>query len=296
MEEHLLISFITLADELHYKRAAERLFISQPALSKRIALLERNLSAQLFIRHNRKVQLTDSGKYFVGQAKMLLEKFLQVKTQIHHIDNGSEGEVRVGFVGSAMQRLIPKLIMTSNASYPNIGFSLEEMSIINQVDALLNDTIDIGIVLLKEIPKELEILPVHEENFALALPKDHPLGQDNFEHLSQLAEESFILFSSSYSKYYYDKINSIFEDAGFQPIVKNKSINAGIIFQLVSNGYGLAVVPKSLALDFNLPVKLIELKDIPQKAVLSVLWHRNNISKPFRKVLDLIQSNWSIGK
>lgn len=294
MEEYMLRSFRILAEELHFGRAAERLFISQPALSKRIIQLESHLDVPLFERHNRRVALTDCGRYLLVQSSILLDKLSQLKSEIKAIDIGQEGEVRLGFVGSAMQRLIPELVMESNSIYPGIGFAMEELSIEKQLEALQNETIDLGFVRLKEAPPELDIVPVFEENFALVLPSDHPIDVESFHGLAQFKDEHFILFSSSYSNYYYDKIYSIFSDAGFDPIVKNKSTNAGIIFKLVSSGFGIAVVPKSLGRDFNLPVKLIELSDIDQKATLSVIWKNSNRSKPFLRVLELIKEFWNI--
>ena len=294
MEEYLLRSFRILAEELHFGRAAERLFISQPALSKRIAQLENSLEVSLFERHNRKVALTECGRYLLIQSSILLDKIGQLKSEIKAIEMGQEGEVRLGFVGSAMQRLIPELVIESNSIHPRIGFTMEELSIEKQIEALQNETIDIGFVRLNEAPPELDVLPVFQENFGLVLPADHPIDQDSFQDLSQFKSDHFILFSSTYSNYYYEKIYSIFKDAGFDPIVKNKSTNAGIIFKLVSNGFGLAVVPMSLGRDFNLPVKLIELVNIDQKARISVIWKRSNRSKPFRKVLELIKGFWNI--
>ncbi len=292
MELNHIRSFVVLAKELHYRRAADRLFISQPGLSKRIRQLESALESQLFKRHTRSVELTFSGQYLLSEAQSILDQVEGIKSQIRLIEKGSQGEVRIGFVGSAMQGVIPDLVMKSNTLHPDIHFTLEEMSIVNQLEDIRNNHLDIGFVRQDKVPTGLSIRPVYEESFALVLPKDHPVDQESFEGLSQFKDESFILFSSDYSStYYYNQIMSIFDNAGFDPIISNRSINANIIFKLVGNGFGIAIVPKSLAQDYNLPIKLIELSDIPQRAVLSVVWKKKQYSNLVKNVLDIIIDN-----
>lgn len=282
-------SFAVLAKELHYHRAAERLFISQPGLSKRIRHLEAAFESQLFKRHTRSVELTFSGQYLLSVAQPVLDQIEGIKSQIRLIEKGSQGEVRIGFVGSAMQGVIPNLVMKSNTLYPDIHFTLEEMSIVNQLEGIKNNSLDIGFVRQDKVPKELSIRPIYEESFSIVLPEDHPIDQESFEGLNQFKNESFILFSSDNSSaYYYNLIMSIFNNAGFDPIISNRSINANIIFKLVGNGFGIAIVPTSLGQDYNLPIKLIELSDIPQRAVLSVVWKKKQYSNLVKNVLDII--------
>lgn len=284
-----LRSFVVLAKELHYHRAAERLFISQPGLSKRIRQLERDLEVQLFKRNTRNVDLTYSGLYLLKQAQHLLDMSARISSQLRVIEQGAEGEVRIGFVGSAMQKVIPDLVMRSNVSFPSVSFAMEELSISRQISLIQSEQIDIGFVRLAKVPNDINIRPVYEEKFSLVLPESHPLSSDTFTGLDQLKKESFILFSSEYSSdYYYNKIMSIFDDAGFDPLISNRSINANIIFKLVGSGFGVSIVPTSLATDFNLPIKLIELKHIRQTAILSIVWKKELHSNLIKNVLSLI--------
>jgi len=284
-----LKSFVVLAKELHFHRAASRLFISQPGLTKRIRQLESELGVQLLRRHTRKVELTVSGSYLYQKAEIVIDQLDRIKSQLRIIEQGAEGEVRIGFVGSAMQKVIPDLVMRSQLKFPKISFSLEELSISRQIELLQKEQIDIGFVRLDDAPSDLHIQPIFEEPFSLVIPLDHKITADNFTGLHQLRDDQFILFSSEYSSsYYYQKIMSIFRDADFTPIVSHRSINANIIFKLVGSGFGVAIVPSSLAADFNLPIRLIRLENIRQHAILSIMWKKHDNAKAVENVLSLV--------
>ena len=110
--------FQVVAQELHFRKAAEKLFITQPGLSRQIKQLEEELGAQLFLRDKRIVSLTDAGKYLYDESTQLINQLDAVKRSIQLIDKGEEGELRIGFVGSAMQKVIPNLLLKLNNKYP----------------------------------------------------------------------------------------------------------------------------------------------------------------------------------
>ncbi len=280
--------FLEVAKELHYRKAAEKLFISQPGLSKQIKQLEEELGVQLLERDKKKVQLTKGGAYLKTEAEYLLQYLKRTIKRLKLVAEGQIGEIRIGFVGSAMQTVIPKLIMKSSQKYPDIHFSLEEMSIRNQITALQNSTTDLGFVRLNRVPEGLQLKPVFKDHFSLVLPKDHPISNNNFKSVSQFKEAQFIFFSSDYSRVYYDQVMSICEDAGFSPIISHKSVHANTIFRLVESGLGIAIVPHSLSFGFDLGIKFIPLKNIRQEAVLSAVWKRDSRNPSLRNVLAFL--------
>jgi len=117
------------------------------------------------------------------------------------------------------------------------------------------------------------------------LPKSHSISSGNFKNISDLKEESFILFSSQYSHGYYDKIMSIFEDQGFSPKVAHESVHANTIFRLVENELGIGIVPSSLKQGFDLNIKFIDLKKIPQRTTLSAIWKEESRNPILEKVI-----------
>ncbi|GAA0722812.1 LysR substrate-binding domain-containing protein [Aquimarina litoralis] len=280
--------FLAVAEELHFRKAAERLFISQPGLSRQIKQMEEIIGAELFIRNKRNVSLTAAGVYLKKELSYIFNHIDFTVKQTSLIDKGSEGEIRIGFLGSAMQTVIPNLLIKVNKEFPKIQFSLEEMSNYDQVNGILSDELDVGFVRLARVPDGVSIKQVQTDTFSLVLPKNHFLNQENFTSVAQVSKEHFVLFSSDYSSIYYDKIMSICEDQGFTPIVSHKSVHAQTIFKLVESGLGVAIVPTSLQYGFDLKVKFLEIPRISQRAELSVIWKEDNRNPALAKVKQLL--------
>ncbi|MFK7980776.1 MAG: LysR family transcriptional regulator [Saprospiraceae bacterium] len=286
-----LQSFLVLAKELHFRRAAEKLFMSQSGLSKQIQHLESQLGVVLLERDRRNVRLTKSGSYLMEQAFFLEGYLKQTFNHLRNIADGVEGEIKLGFVGSAMQEVIPQLIKKCNASFSNIHFSLDEMSNQAQIAAIQRYEIDLGFVRLNSAPSDIALQAILQEHFALVIPKGHPIQTHGFKELRQFENAPFILFSSDYSSNYYNNVMSIFTDAGFTPKVSHKSIHANTIFRLVESGLGVAIVPLSLTKGASLAIdiEIIELKDIPQRATLSIAWKKDRHYPALDKLLSFLK-------
>ncbi|SHI34647.1 LysR family transcriptional regulator [Aquimarina spongiae] len=280
--------FLAVAEELHFRKAADRLFISQPGLSRQIKQMEEIIGAKLFVRDKRNVALTAAGIFLKKELEYIFNHIDFTVKQARLVDQGSTGEVRIGFLGSAIQTVIPDILVQANREYPNIQFSLEEMSNYMQVEAIQKDQLDLGFVRLSRVPDGLKMKTVHTDSFSLVLPKEHHLSLKTFKNIAQVAEENFILFSSDYSSLYYNKIMSICEDKGFTPKVTHKSVHAQTIFKLVESGLGVAIVPTSLQYGFNLAVKFLEIPKIPQKAELSVIYKKDNRNPALSKIKAII--------
>jgi DNA-binding transcriptional LysR family regulator len=280
--------FLAVAEELHFRKAAEKLFISQPGLSRQIKLFEEELGVVLFERHNRKVVLTKVGEY------LKVEFSLQIKTLSHTLENakllhdGKKGALKIGYVGSAMQDVIPNLLLRFEKNHPNILFNLKEIDNQKQIEGLLSFSLDVGFVRLERVPRTLEIKSILKENFCLVLPKNHLISENNFKNLAQFKEESFILFDSKYSASYYEKVMQIFDDCGFTPLISHNTIHSSSIFKLVENNFGISIVPKSLAQKRGHKIKFIELDMIAQKTTLSVIWNQKNTNPILNDVLELL--------
>ena len=282
--------FLAVADNLHFRKAADKLFISQPGLSKQIKQLEDDLGVKLFERHNRKVELTKTGEYMKDAVAKNLKNLDSIFNHAKLFDDGVEGSLRFGYVGSAMQEVIPKLLLKYRQTHPNVVFSLNEMDNNRQVQALLEQDIDLGFVRTNRVPKGLEIMPVFEDTFSLVLPKSHKLDESNFKDLSQLEGEPFILFDTSYSESYHEVVMQIFDDFGFVPQISHYTVNAGSIFRLVENKLGVSIVPTTLKLGYDMDIKFIELKNIPQRTILRAIWNKDNSNKSLKSILEIVKS------
>lgn len=281
--------FLAVAEELHFRKAADKLFISQPGLSRQIKFLEEELDVILFERHNRKVVLTKVGEYLTEEFTKQLKSFNNTLDNAKLLQKGKKGELKIGYVGSAMQHVIPSLLLNFEKKTPDVLFDLKEIDNQKQIEDLLSFTIDVGFVRLERVPKNLNIKTILKENFCVVLPKNHPIDADNFESLNQFKSESFILFDANYSATYYEKVMQIFDDCGFSPLVSHNTVHSSSIFKLVENNFGISIVPKSLAQKRGYKIKFIELHDIPQKTSLSIVWNNGNTNPILKEFLNLIE-------
>ena len=282
--------FLAVAEVLHFRKAAEMLFISQPGLSRQIKEMEDNLGIKLFDRHNREVKLTYTGLYLKEELSKNLKSLDAIINHAKLLEDGKDGKLNFGYVGSAMQKIIPELLLQFTKNHPNILFSLKEMDNSKQIAGLLDKNIDIGFVRQDRIPRGLQSYPILKESFCLVLPKDHIVDSSTFKNLSQFKKEHFILFDPEYSASYYEKVMAIFDDSGFSPIVSHNTIHAGSIYKLVENNFGISIVPKSLIDENNLNIKFIELHKIKQRTILSAIWNKDNRNPILNNILSLIQT------
>src|SRR5690606_35101459 len=180
MELRHLIYFQAVAEELNYRKAAERLFISQPGLSRQIKQLEELLGVQLLERDKKHVELTVAGAFLKGEVDFVVNHLESTKSQLKLIESGKVGELRIGFLGSASNQILPDLLTKLNAEEPLITTSLEELSNSVQVEMIQKDKLDLGFVRLASVPGDLEIEPVFRDTFSLVVPEDHPIHNQDF--------------------------------------------------------------------------------------------------------------------
>jgi len=280
--------FLAVAEELHFRKAADKLFVSQPGLSRQIKQMEEELGFALFERSNKRVTLTKAGKYLKDEVEHIIKNLEDTFDHAQLIHEGMEGQISFGYVGSAMQNVIPELILRIREDYPNIHYSLREMENPEQIDALLLNDVDLAFVRLEKVPKGLDIRPVFEDTFSLVLPENYELEDINLESLEQFKNEAFILFDQSYSPAYYEQVMQIFKQSGFQPNISHNTVHASTIFRLVENNLGLSIVPSSLKLGYDMKVKFIELDKIPQRTILSVAWNTANRNPILGKILSKV--------
>lgn len=280
--------FKVLAEELHYRKAAEKLYISQSALSQQIKQLENLLELSLFDRINKRVVLNDAGKLFYKDAIQVIHKMQTALNNLKLLKRGNTGQIGISFVASAMQSILPGLLKKFNSDCPNIKFYLEELTNKEQLAALQKGDIDLGFMRSNQVGQNMMIKSVFKENFTLVLPKAHPMTAAKFNHVGELKDEHFILFPNDQSQLYYQQIINLCADQGFTPNITHRSIHAPTIFKLVENGMGLSIIPKSLATTENPNIKFIELKNIPQQTELYAVWNKLNDNSALPYFLEML--------
>ncbi|UCS93641.1 LysR family transcriptional regulator [Echinicola marina] len=289
MELRQLKYFLVLAEELHFHRAADKLFIVQPALSKQIKLLEEELGISLLKRDKRNVKLTEAGKYFKTEAKAILDQLELVKSHTRLVQEGQKGEIRIGYVGSCIHTFLPDMLSDLHEAHPYILTYLNEMTSSAQLEAIQNGELDIAFLRNPFPSPNLNHQPVFRESFALVLPENHPLNENNLEDIHQLANEEFILPTRSDGELYYRLQLSICEDHGFSPKIAHETVHGHTVLNLVGHGLGITFLPTSFQKVTNAAVKFIELKDIPQRAEITAVWNKENPNPSLKKFLNHIK-------
>ena len=196
MELRHLRYFVAVAEELHFGRAARRLHIAQPPLSRQIRDLERDVGTPLFERRPRGVELTPAGRAFLPEARLTLAQAERAQRTAQRAAMGETGRLRVGFVEAAADTgILPDVLSFFRMHLPSIGLSLFEMDSLQQAEAFRDGRIDLG--LLSSIPPDaarwLQVEVVHREPLVLAMPPTHPLVGRKRLALRDLAGESFVL-------------------------------------------------------------------------------------------------------
>jgi DNA-binding transcriptional LysR family regulator len=239
--------FVAVAEELHFRHAAERLHIVQPALSQQIARLEAELGVTLFSRTRRSVALTEAGQAFLRDARVMLELREQAIDNARRVGHGQAGSLHAGFVGPAAYSVLRRVIRAYRASHPDVGLTLDELPTGEQLDRLSAGTLDLGIVWLPVNDDRLTIAPLVSESIIVVLPEGHPLGNDTVVDVAELVAEPFIMVSRSQEPTAFDSCVSLCTHAGFSPRVVQEGKQVRTIVELVAAGLGVSLGPESLA-------------------------------------------------
>ncbi|MFJ4195140.1 LysR substrate-binding domain-containing protein [Pseudomonas sp. NPDC089534] len=249
MELRHLRYFIAVAEELHFGRAAQSLGISQPPLSQQIQALEQEIGARLFERTNRRVELSEAGRLFLEEARLALAQVDKAADVARRAQLGELGELKIGFTSSApFNSTIPQAIFSFRQRFAAVHLKLREMSSTMVADALLDESIEVGIMRpLAGLPDSLSVVELTREPLVAVLSAKHPLasGSEDGLFLSALALEPFVFFPRSYGSGLYAQLLSLARDAGFSPHFAQEAGEAMTIIGLVAAGLGVSVLPAS---------------------------------------------------
>lgn len=242
MELRHLRYFIAVAEELNFGKAAQRLNMSQPPLSKQIAQLEQELEVELFSRTKRHTELTPAGKYFLEQAYEIMNKLEKTCNDIRKIHYGEKGILNIGYTGILSKKII-QLIRTFHLRYPKVEVVLQHLSTSNQIQALHDKKIKLGFLCPPIESSNFNSRLVVCAPFMVALPSTHFLAkQDSPIDISTLNSESFIMTPRKSEPGYFDTIISICNRAGFSPKVIQEAEGIFTILTLISAGMDLSLV------------------------------------------------------
>lgn len=244
-ELHQIRCFVCVAEELNFRRAAGRLNMTQPPLSRQIQLLEHAVGVRLIDRNNRVIRLTAAGETFLSAAYDILERAEFALLSARQAERGEIGSIVMGFVPSAAFQFVPTVIAALARDLPGVSFNPIEMMSYEIVEALASGRLDFGLTRSRGRAGRLDTERVVNEPFVLALPADHPLTRAGELRLADIDGQDFIGFSAERGGYLREVHQGMFADSGIAPRIVQEVSQTHTVLALVDRGLGMALVPTS---------------------------------------------------
>ncbi|WP_033338725.1 LysR family transcriptional regulator [Catenuloplanes japonicus] len=286
-----LRGFVAVAEEGNFGRAAERLRMTQPPLSRQVQKLERAVGVDLLMRTSRLVELTPAGRVFLDEARRLLSLAAAAPLLAQRAAHGSRGTLRVGFTATAALSVLGEWVKFLDDRLPEVHRVLREMITDRQIEALAAEEIDVG--LLRGVPRgaELSQLLVHAESLLLAVPRGHPLTRlGRAPSLADVAESSVVTYSPVEARYFHDLVVSTFRAAGVQPAYSQHVTQVNSVLALVDAGLGVALVPASASVITLRNLRFLQVEEIPDDCVeVYAAWRADNDSPTLAVLLEHVR-------
>jgi DNA-binding transcriptional LysR family regulator len=243
MELRHLRYVVTLAETLHFGRAAERLHLSQPPLSHQIRQLEEELRIKLFHRTKRQVQLTEAGRMFVQEARVILAQAAHAANLASRVNQGEVGQLTIGVAGPADAPIFVQILRAFAQKHPKVRIVLRNMSSQDQTQAISEGRLHVGFVALPIDDASLATETVIRQPIMIALPLDHPLAKRHRVPLEALSGEPQIMFARSNGPRFFDAVLAACREAGFSMNIAHEVDNLYTACALVAAGLGVCLVP-----------------------------------------------------
>jgi DNA-binding transcriptional LysR family regulator len=286
-----LCCFVAVAEELHFGRAAMRLNMTQPPLSRHIQLLEHALGVKLIDRSNRVVRLTPAGRVFLLEARRILHLTESSTLAVRRMASGEGGTITLGFTASSGYSFLPRLLLQRAVRTPNINTVLREMVGTDQVGSLLTGAIDVGLMRSPVKSRGFTNLKVASERLVAALPVGDPRLAEVSLRLADFDRQPLILFAQDGSRHFHDLLEKLFAQEGICPVTIQSLSQIHSMLALVRAGMGTAIVPEAAqSLHFD-DVYFRPIITTPQDPVeLYAVWKNDNENPAMKPFLDLLES------
>ena len=287
MDFHRLRIFLTVAEELHFRRAAERLHMTQPPVSAAIKKLEEELGVRLFDRHNRKVCLTPAGECLQSKGEALLAQVANVEDAVRRVADGSAGTLTMAFVGIANILGLPKLIARFHQEYPEVALSLHEYPTRHSIDELKAGKLDLAFV-RGEPEDPLDYISFLDEPYWVAIPEGHALSQLSEIPMSALDKVPINFFPRKLQPTIYDEWIVSFRAAGVSPHFVQEIRSVGAELGLVAAGVGVAFVTKTISTQSKEGIVFRPLIGDCPSVEVNVAWHPERISETAERFIAML--------
>jgi DNA-binding transcriptional LysR family regulator len=287
MELRQVYAFVTTADEGHVGRAATRLHVTQPTLSRQIAALEQSLGVPLFDRTRRQLALTPAGEVFLTGARELVRRADELADTARRAHRGELGVLRVGFVQSATFAALPRLLSSFRAAWPSVRVEVRAMTTLHQLDALTDDRLDVGLLRPPVHAPDLRLHTVSHDELCVALPGTHPLVSRPRVTLADLADEPFVLYGRDSGPAVHDTIVGFCRAAGFSPRIVQEAVDVQTIVALVASNLGVSLLIAPTPHTDEAAVVYRPLVDDLPRWEMALAWSQLNRSPVLSRLLEV---------
>lgn len=275
--------FLVLADELHFWKTSEKVFISQSSLSRQIQALEEELGFQLLERDKRNVKLTQAGEFLQKSWGAILSDLERLQTQAKKISLGSSGLISIAYPGSISSSFLPELLRDFTLQMPEMKIELQEPTDATNEKLLLDYHTDIAFSRDGVKHPVLSSKKLYSEHVCLVVPKDHWLNENTFQDFGSLKNENFILSGLHHTTFFASLLRRIFTTHSFEPKTHIETDFGGLILNLVSNGIGISILPYSFQFGNHSGVRFIKL---PEQVNLYVNWRKKDEREVIKRIVE----------
>jgi DNA-binding transcriptional LysR family regulator len=277
-----ILRFVTLAEERHFGRAATRLGMGQPQLSRALQRLERQLGVALLARTSREVVVTEAGTALLEHGRRMLAMAEAASERTRQAAAGESGTLTLGFSGSCAYAFMPAAIEGFRRARPGIALRLREMAAARQLEALREGSCDLCLRRAARLPEGFAGAQVFEERFVAALPRTHPRASHARVALRELSDSAFVTFPRQDGTDFHRQLMELCDKAGFMPDIAQEVSPMHALIGLVGAGVGVAIVPDSVRKLRFAGVVYRQLTDTAERSRVYAIWHPDRLSAPAR--------------
>lgn len=281
--------FVAVAEELHFGRAAERLDMAQPPLSRQIKQIETEIGVLLFVRGRNAISLTQAGERLFERVQAILTQIDDAMLETRRVGQGAEGRLRIGFVGSSTYGLLPNIVKSYRANFPDVNLSLIPMNNAQLHRALVRREIDVAFARPALKDSEFITRQLAEEPLVAAVPDSFNPGPGNRVDPDSMAGQNILLYPEYPRPSYADFVLSNLEAKGFHTLERVFTMDLQTALSLVAIGEGVCIVPASVSTAIRNGIRYLPIEPALENTALSVNHRIDEQSVHVRQFLDIAQ-------
>lgn len=289
MELRHIRYFLAVAEDLSFRRAAERLSIAQPAISRSVKSLEDDIGVTLFDRDNRNVRLTDAGKVFREGSMDALSAIERTVEKTRQASEGHAGALRIGYTDSAITGIMPSLLKAFQDRWPDISLQPMHDYTGGQLSKLDKGDLDIGFVTGPIRKTGYGQVPVHSEKFVCVVYADHPLAGRPSIRVEELAEENFVHGPPNEWAHFYAYLIPMCQRFGFVPKIVQEAYNTAGILGLVASGMGITILGERATVAVSPGLSVIPLEDVAIELQTIAIWKSKDQSNTMKRFVEFLR-------